>query len=292
MKKIFRLFILSLFTILISGCFKSEALDDANIYVTVYPIEYIVNELYGYNSEINSIYPDGINIDEYSLSNQKIKKYSKSDLFVYDGLTEEKKIAANFVNKNSKLKIIDVSEGLTIKYSYEELWLNPINYLMLAQNIKNGLKEYITSTIIKEEIDKNYDNLKVIISEFETTLQLLKQNGKYNTLIVSKNYFNFLSDYGFEIISLEETEDLSQDTINKAKKLIKNKENKFIYVSSEEAKNEKYSETIEELKKAGAEIKVINSITNLTSEQRETQETYVTLMKENLELIKEEIYKE
>ena len=91
---------------------------------------------------------------------------------------------------------------------------------------------------------------------------------------------------------MEETEELTQDTISRAKKLIKNKENKFIYVSSEEAKEEKYSETIEELKKAGAEIKIINTMTNLTSEQRDMQETYVTLMKENLELIKEEIYKD
>lgn len=292
MKKILRLFTITLFTILLSGCFKSEALDNANVYVTVYPIEFILKELYGYNSDINSIYPDGINIEEYTLSNQKIKKYSKSDLFIYNGLTEEKKIAANFVNKNGKLKIIDVSEGLAINNSYEELWLNPTNYLMVAQNIKNGLKEYITSTIIKEEIDKNYDNLKVTISEFETTLQLLKQNGKYNTILVSKDYFKFLNEYGFEVISLEETEELTQDTISRAKKLIKNKENKFIYVSSEEAKEEKYSETIEELKKAGAEIKIINTMTNLTSEQRDMQETYVTLMKENLELIKEEIYKD
>ena len=293
MKKIFKLFVISLFTILISGCFKSEELDNANIYVTVYPIEYIVSELYGYNSEINSIYPDGINIEEYSLSNQKIKKYSNSDLFVYDGLTDEKKIAADFVNKNGNLKIIDVSEGLSFKHSYEELWLNPTNYLMLAQNVKNGLKEYINSTIIKEEIDSNYDNLKVTISEFETTLQLLKQNAKYNTLIVSKDYFKFLEDdYGFEVISLEETDDLTQDTISKAKKLIKNKENKYIFVSSEEAKNETYSDTIEELKNAGAEIKVINTMTNLTTAQRNNHDTYVNLMKENLELIKEEIYKD
>ena len=292
MKKIIRLFTLCLFTLLMSGCFKSEALDNANIYVTVYPIDYIVSELYGYNSEINSIYPDGINVTEYSLSNQKIKKYSRSDLFVYDGLTDEKKIAATFVNKNKKLKIIDVSEGLDFKYGQEELWLNPTNYLMLAQNVKNGLKSYINSTILKEQIDKNYDNLKVTISEFETTLQLLKQNSKYNTLIVSKNYFNYLADYGFDVISLEENEDLTQDIVNRAKKLIKNKENKYIFVSSDEAKKEKYSDTIEELKKSGAEIKIINTMTNLTSEEREIKEDYVTLMKQNLELIKEEIYKD
>ena len=171
--------------LLLTGCLKSEELDDATIYTTIYPIEYLVTEMYGYNSEVNSIYPDGTDINTYELSNKKIKKYSKEDLFVYNGLTNEKRIAANFVNKNSRLKIIDVSEGLSIKNSYQELWLNPTNYLMMAQNVKKGLNQYIKSTIIKNEIEANYENLKVTLSEFESTLKLLSQNGKYNTLIVS-----------------------------------------------------------------------------------------------------------
>ena len=297
MKKLLKLFTIITTMILLTGCLKTETLDNANIYVSIYPIEYITKELYGYNSEIDSIYPDGINIKEYSLSNKKIKKYSNSDLFIYTGLTEEKKITANFITKNKDLIIIDATEDLKINqsiyYSYEEAWLNPNNYLKVAQNINNGLKENINSTIIKEEIDKNYENLKVNISEFVTTLQLLKQNGKYNTLVFSKNYFNFLNkDYGFEIISLEETDELTQDTINRVKKLIRNNDIKYIYVTSEEAKEEKYTDTIEELKNAGAEIKVINTMVNLTEEERNSHENYITLMKENIELIKEEIYKD
>lgn len=291
MKSFFRLTILVCFSIIFTGCFKTEELDNASIYTTTYPIEYIVKEIYGYNSDVNSIYPDGVNVKEYTLSNKKIRKYSKEDLFVYNGLTDEKKIAADFVNKNSKLKIIDVTEGMAIKSSYEELWLNPTNYLMLAQNIKNGLKQYIESTIIKSEIDANYNNLKVTITEFETSLKLLSQNGKYNTLIVSKDYFKFLENYGFEVISLEETDELSNDKINKAKKLLANKENSYIFVTTEETKNGVYSETIEDVKKSGGEIKTLNTLTILTSEQRETKEDYTTLMKANIELLKEEVYK-
>lgn len=291
MKSFFRLTILVCFSVIFTGCFKTEELDNASIYTTTYPIEYIVKELYGYNSEVNSIYPDSVNVQEYTLSNKKVRKYSKEDLFVYNGLTDEKKIAAEFVNKNSKLKIIDVTEGMAIKNSYQELWLNPTNYLMLAQNVKNGLKQYIESTIIKEEIDANYNKLKVTITEFETTLKLLSQNGKYNTLIVSKDYFKFLESYGFEVISLEETDELSNDKINRAKKLLADKENSYIFVTTEETNNGTYSETIEAVKKSGGEIKTLNTLTILSSEQREMKEDYTTLMKANIELLKEEVYK-
>lgn len=289
MKNLYKIIIITLFMFMFTGCLKTEELDKAEIYTTTYPIEYLVNELYGYNSKVLSIYPDGANINKYTLSNKKIKKYSKTDLFVYNGLTDEKKIAASFVNKNSKLKIIDVTEGLAIKYSYEELWLNPINYLMLAQNVKNGLKEYIDSPVIKEEIDKNYDNFKVTISEFETNLKLLSQNAKSNVIIVSKNYFKFLENYGFEVISVEETEDLSNDTIKKAKDAIKNKENNYVFVPENELNN--YSNTVKELVDAGAEVKKLNTMTLLTSKQRENKDDYITLMKENIENLKEEAYK-
>ena len=43
------------------------------------------------------------------------------------------------------------------------------------------------------------NKLKVTITEFETTLKLLSQNGKYNTLIVSKDYFKFLENYGLSV---------------------------------------------------------------------------------------------
>ena len=274
---------------LLTGCFKSEELDKANIYTTVSPIEYLVSEIYGYNSTVNSIYPDGVNVNDYELSNKKIKKYSNEDLFVYNGLTDEKQIAAKFVNKNSRLKIIDVSEGLSVKYSYQELWLNPTNYLMMAQNIKNGLNQYIESSIIKNEVSANYDKLKVTISEFETNLKLLSQNGKYNTIIVSKDYFKFLENYGFEVISLEETENLNNDTINRAISLINSKQNSYIFVTKDEIDN--YSDTINKVKAQGAEIKALNTMTILATEERNSKENYSTLMKENIELLKEEVYK-
>ncbi len=286
MKKILKLLLMSCFIFNLTGCFKSEELDKATIYTTSYPITFLMQEIYGYNSEISSIYPNGTDIESYTLSNKKIKKYSKGDLFVYNGLTDEKKIAANFVNKNSKLKIIDVTEGLNINYSYQELWLNPINYLMLAQNIKNGLKEYIDSTIIKEEIDANYEKIKVTISEFETTLKDVTKNSDKKTIIVSKDYFKFLETYGFEVISVEENEYLNQDTITRAKNLITNKTIKYIFI----AENEEPSQTVNSLVDAGAETKTLYTITNLTSEQKSTNEDYVSLMKTNIEALKSEIY--
>ena len=119
MKKSKLLLLTLAITLLLTGCFKRDNMDNISIYTTTYPIEYLVNYIYGYNSNINSIYPKGVKISEYKLTDKKIKEYAQTDMFIYNGLTNEKTTAASFLNKNHHLKVIDVSKGLSIKRDEE-----------------------------------------------------------------------------------------------------------------------------------------------------------------------------
>ena len=158
MKRKLLLSFLSIISIfLLTGCFDTNNLEGSNITTTVYPIEYLVERLYGDHSNITSIYPNDIDISKYELTNKQIDKYSKeTTLFVYNGLSNEKEIAKTFINENKDIQIIDVSYGLKYKYGVEELWLSPNNYLMLANTIKNDLEELSASKYAAEEIEENY----------------------------------------------------------------------------------------------------------------------------------------
>ena len=99
MKKLLILVSLS-FIFLTTGCFKRDTMEDITIYTTVYPIEYITSRLYGENSEVLSIYPDGTVANEYKLTEKQIKDYSKAELFIFNGLSEEKNYVSNFFEHN------------------------------------------------------------------------------------------------------------------------------------------------------------------------------------------------
>ena len=148
-------------------------MENINVYATVYPIEFIISKLYGNYSTVNSIYPSGSDITNYELTEKQKQDYSKADLFVYNGLSEEKSIARDFINKNKNMKIIDVSYGLNLEYSNydEELWLSPNNFLMLATTVKNNLSEFISSKYIKEEINKNYEKIQEQVSIIDANLR-------------------------------------------------------------------------------------------------------------------------
>ncbi len=202
---------------LTSGCvLGKDRLDGANIYTTIYPVTYLTESLYGEFSEINSIYPSDSNVSDYELTNKQIKEYSEADLFIYNGLSHEKNTAKDFVNENSDILLIDAMHSLSIDSSIEELWLSPNNYLMLAKNIRDNLKEYVENQYIIEHIDENYDVLAEELSFMDADLRIIAKtavNNNKNSIVTTSNAFMFLENYGFNVISLDEDEDLATDEI-------------------------------------------------------------------------------
>lgn len=285
MKKLKLILIIIVIGISSFGCFKRDRYDDININVTSYPIEYITNYLYGEYSKINMIYPSGVDINSYELSPKQIKDYSRANMFIYNGLSKEKNIAAELLNKNKNLDIIDVSKGLEIENDPTELWLSPTNFLMIASNIKNTLKEYVTNQKMIDKVESNYNNLKVEISEIDVELKTIAENASNNTLIVGNNTFNFLKNYGFNIISIVDKEN-SNTNMSQAKKLIQNKTVSNIFVLSGDEK----TDNINELIKAGATIVEVPNLYTINDEQRKNKQDYLYFIKNMLENIKTEVY--
>ena len=72
--------------LLTTGCvIKKDTMENINIYTTIYPLNYLTTYLYGDYSKIHSIYPSGVEVSEFNLSDKKIKEYSESDLFIFNG---------------------------------------------------------------------------------------------------------------------------------------------------------------------------------------------------------------
>lgn len=217
MNLIKRFFLLGLTLFLTTGCsLTKDSLENATIYTTVYPIEYLTEFLYSDYAEIDSIYPNGADIANYELTEKQLNTYAKSDLFIYNGLSSEKNIAKDMININGNLLIIDVANGLNYTYGVEELWMSPNNYLMLAKNIRDYLIEYLESTTIINYVQEKYNELAEILSLKDADLRAIGKEADEkgtNTIIVSNDVFGYLENYGFEVISLDD-ESITESTLN------------------------------------------------------------------------------
>lgn len=287
MKKIISLSLILFSAFFLTGCIKRDSLENIDIYTTVYPIEYITKQLYGTHSNVYSIYPDGINVDDYTLTNKQIKDYSKASMFIFNGLDQDKKYVIPMFNNNKNIKIIDTTLSMSFTYAKEELWLDPSNFLMLAQNIRDGFKEYINNYYLKTEIDENYESLKVEVSNIDAKLRLLAESSNNKTIVVSNDLYRFLSKYNLNVISLEDNGNLSEKTIADVTALIKGGSVSYIFMKQ----NEDTNATIKKLlATTNVELLTLHSITNITEEERSARKNYITLMNDNIELLKTELY--
>ena len=285
MKRIILILLTITIIIGVNGCFKRDNLENINIITTVYPVEYITNKIYGKHSLVNSIYPDDTNTKNYEFREKQLKDFSKKDLFIYLGSTSDKDIAANLVNKsNGNILIIDGSFGMEYINKEEELWLDPSNLLMIAQNIKTGLKEYIKNNYLKKEIDTSYDALKVDLSELDAELKLTAENAKRKTIVTSNDALKFLEKYGFNVISISNS---NEKTLNEVKAKIKNNEINYIYMLDHDKESNIIKNLINTTKVKILKLKTLDTISD---EDRDNKLDYINLMNNNLDNIKKGTY--
>lgn len=290
-----KILILIMTLTLLSGCklnIDTDSMKDIKVYTTIYPIRYLIDSLYGTNSTIYSIYPSGVEPKDFQISDKKLEEYSQADLFVFNSLDKERDYAVKMINKNKKLKIIDVSMGMTYDNDVAELWLNPYNYLMMAQNTKNGLLEYISNPylITNDEgtgVEDKYEALKYDLSRLDADIKETISLSSYDTIVVDNDVFNFLSKYNLNVISLEEDDKLTDIKINEVKKLINEGKIKYIYSSKTETNNT-CKKLIEDY---GVELVTFNTMETVDGGITNSNENYVTVMNNNLELLNKELYK-
>lgn len=274
-KKLIYLFILFIITITTTtGCFNNDQLEGAKITTTVYPIEYIVERLYGYNSTITSIYPNDTKVEDYKLTEKRLNDFSDTtNLFIYNGLSNEKEIARTLSNKNKKLQIIDVSYGLKYKYGVEELWLHPNNCLMLANTIKEDLKDLSSSKYAAEKIEENYSKLEEDLTSLDAQLRNIAKISKNNnnTIIIAYNSFGFLENYGFNILNISSDNNITQAV----KKKFKDGTYNQILVANKEDISDSVKDLVDNY---NVELIEINTMSTLTDQERNNNDDYLSIM--------------
>lgn len=273
-------------SIISTGCTTDE-MDGIEIITTNYANEYIVNRIYKDHAKISSIYPDGVDTSTYTISSKKKKEYSKKDIFVYNGLIEvERNLAMDLLDINPSLKIIDTAYVLETDYAPEELWLNPSSLLMMSQNVKNGLIEYVTSTYLHKDITDTYNSLKVDLSELDVLYREAVDDATDKNIIIDDSTLKYLEKFGLKIYCIDS--DATDKTIADVEKLINTK--KVSYIIS--FKGIDKSSNSKELITKYPNIKTIelHKLNILSDDERKNSEDYLSITRNNLTLLNQELY--
>ncbi len=280
---------LIMITTCLTGCLKRDRMEDIKIATTIYPIEYVTNILYGEHSKVKSIYPRNSVSTTYKMTEKQLKDFSEYDLFIYNGESKERDYATKMLHNNKGLKIIDATYGLDTTNTSSDIWLNPSNILMIGQNIKNELTDYITDPyLIKDINDKYTTKLKVDITELETEFKKTADNSVNKKIIVADESLNFLKKYGFEVIDLTTKGKEKQNNIDLAKTLLNNKKLSYIFVMEHTNDINVVNELKDHYKIQTLKFRTLDTI---TEQDIQNNDDYLSIMHNNINLLQQETYK-
>lgn len=269
-----------------SGC-NNDSMDNIDILVSNYPTEYIVKKLYSNHGTISSIYPDGLDIDGYKFTQKRKTDFSHNDLFVYNGLLEkERDLAVELLDLNENLKIIDTAYVLETDYSPEELWLNPSSLLMMSQNVRTSLNEYISNNYLIKEVDDAYELLRVELSELDAEYRLAVESTDNKTVIVADSALKYLEKFGLNVICIDS--DATQKTLADAESLVSTGQVSYIISFAGSEDNDNVSSLINAFPSINK--LELHKLAILSDDERSNGEDYMSIMRNNLELIKKELY--
>ncbi len=270
------------------------------INTTIYPIQYLTEQLIGEHVEVVSVVPLGSNPHYYIPTQKQLVEIAHSDMYIYFGLGLEGSLEnQEEVFKNEKVKVIEIGkkinlETMGIEEEHEEheehehntnlhIWIDPIKMIEMGEVIKEELEEQYPK--LKKEIENNFIELSEKLKELDEKYMEKLKDRKRDYFIVSHDAFGHLEKYGIKSIPVKDESDSKDPTIKEMEEILKKgRSEKIDYVVYE---NNIPCLPLEVIKKElEAEKVVMSNVSVLSADEYGQQLDYVDVMEKNLEILK------
>ncbi len=301
MRKIFSIFLVVCFIVLgFCGCSQQKAQDKITIVTTVFPPFDFARSIAGERAEVVKLVPEGSESHSFEPTPSQIKTVEDSDLFLFIGGESEnwaERIAEN-KNTGKTVRLIETAtllesdNGEEHNHSQEEhhrhehdehIWTSPKNAVKMSGAILNALCEADSENA--KYYKGNFAKLKAELEELDREFESIKN---HKPLFFGDRFpFLYLAkEYGYQYFAAfpgcaEQTE---PDIKTLAHLIEHAKEEKVKVIYYTEFSNKKIALMLCE--ETGATPLLLHSCHNVTKQEFEKGETYVSLMRRNCENIK------
>jgi len=326
MKKILTLILTAVLSVsLLSGCAaepktEAPAPNDAGnskikIVATLFPQYDFARQIAGDKAEVTLLLPPGMESHSYEPTPSDVIEINDSDLFIYTGKYMEawsQKIIDSMKDNGSRSFVLDVSQGIDLVKTEDEvrhphegeetagsesehgtelydphIWTDPLAAKQMVANILDGLCSVDPSNA--GYYKENAANYSKELDDLDAEFKSIVSSGKRNEVIFGSRFalYYFVKRYDIEYEAAfdscsEETEPSARTIVNLIEKIKKDKIPVIYYAEIEDPKVARSISA-----ETGAKMLLFHSCHNVTKEEFESGATYLSLMKQNAENLKE-----
>ena len=292
----------------------ASAQDTLEIYTTIYPLEFIAQEIGGDTVDVESIIPPGADAHSYEPTMQDMTSYANADAFIYVGGNMEvfsDTIANALTSQSVELIPLSDHEELFVAsahdhdhehdhdhgdedhdHDHEEgqdphIWISPTRMIDVAAIIKDEMIEL--SPANEDLYLENYEELVEALEELDAAFHDTLANKENAHIIVPHAAYGYWAEYGVTQIPLsgysmseEPSQRQLQELVNTAN------EYNIEYVLFEQNVDSRIPEVIQN--EVGAEARTIHNLEVRLEEEVQNSENYFDIMYRNLEVLDEVTY--
>lgn len=288
----------------LAGCASNEQISDKIIITaTLFPQYDFARAIGGDKVDVTLLLSPGQESHLYDPSPSDMAKISKSDLFIYTGDIMEGWAGDIADSIGDSVKVLDVSKNIKLfgeeseHHDYEEhdehghaldphIWLDIDNAKIMCVNIATSLIHLSPEN--SDYFTQNLTDYLAKLTELDNKYQLLFSNGQQKELVFGGRFavgylmrkYNIKYFTAYDSCSAN-SEPGVQDIASLSDYV---KENDIKVVFCEEFSDPKVAREI--ASSNNAEVRVIHSCHNISSEEKQNNETFISLMEKNLENIR------
>ncbi len=268
---------------LVAGCGgdASSAPDGrTDVAAGFYPLAFAAAEIGGDRVEVTNLTPPGAEPHDVELSVRDVERVRDADLVLYLGQGFQPALEDAAEGNDAA---VDLLEGLELREGEEgeealdpHVWLDPIRFAQVVERIGAELGGEAPARQLASQ-------LRALDGEFRAGLEDCARK----ELVTAHDAFGYLGDrYGLEVIPITgispESEPSPQD-LSEISELVSERGVTTVFV--EPLLSPEIGETV--AREAGAQTAVLNPLEGLTEEELARGEDYFTVMRANLEALRE-----
>lgn len=296
-----RLLLFLLLPLVIVGCDTHSSTNDSKptIYTSIYPIQYIAQEITGDETIVQSIYPPGVDAHTYEPSTRDLTSIANAEAFIYlgagmEGFAETAVEAlqshdVTFIELGKNTELFHPSDDHGHDHGHDHgdydphIWLDPLRMITIAEMIQ---EELININPDQHALyEKNFRQLKENMLQLDQNFKdtLLPKTNKH--IIVAHAAYGYWEErYGIEQIAISGLSSGSEPSQKDLVKVVETaKDLNLTYIIFEQNSSDRVSTIVQDY--IGAEALEIHNLETLTEKDIKNDEDYISLMKQNLTVL-------